>query len=468
MNIRDIIEDDLARLNNKDYIFEKVNGEYKPIKFNDFVAKSKAFATFLVDSGLKNKTVILIGKNSINLMIADVAVTFYTGICASMAFDVTAEDIKDAVDSLGAEAILFTSDQAEKVSNINTEAKKINLDEVLPTLNEIREDWKEYNIDEPAKIIFTGGSTSKPKGVKLSLRNIFFGWEPLKRRAEFVESDVMYFFLPLSHTYADIYIFYYSFISGLSLYICSDTAKIGEELREVRPTIFCAVPLIYERIAEACNSDVSQAFGDRIRFLFAGGAPIKDELKATYKKAGLEILNAYALTETASSFAIDYPGQTDTDAVGTVFEELDVKTIDTDDNGVGEVCVKGDCVFCGYTTETTNPFTEDGYFKTGDLGYVKDGKLFITGRKKKVLIGSNGENIYVTDIQAKLRKMDSNINFVRLSLKDDKLDALFFLQNPDNTDLDKLVADYNENCDHKDIIHSYSLSEKRNNDKLVD
>ena len=235
----------------------------------------------------------------------------------------------------------------------------------------------------------------------------------------------------MSHNYADIYIFYYSFISGLSLYICSDTAKIGEELREVRPTIFCAVPLIYERIAEAYNGDVSQAFGDRIRFLFAGGAPIKDELKATYKKAGLEILNAYALTETASSFAIDYPGQTDTDAVGTVFEELDVKTIDTDENGVGEVCVKGDCVFCGYTTETVNPFTEDGYFKTGDLGYVKDGKLFITGRKKKVLIGSNGENIYVTDIQAKLRKMDSNINFVSLSLKDDKLDALFFLQNPD-------------------------------------
>ena len=152
MNIRDIIEDDLTRLNNKDYIFEKVNGEYKPIKFNDFVAKSKAFATFLVENGFKNETVILIGKNSINLMIADVAVTFYTGVCASMAFGVTADDIKDAAESLGAKAILFTSDQEEKVSSIKTEAKKINLDEILPKLSEIREDWKEYNIDEPAKI----------------------------------------------------------------------------------------------------------------------------------------------------------------------------------------------------------------------------------------------------------------------------------------------------------------------------
>ena len=106
MNIRDIIEDDLARLNNKDYIFEKVNGEYKPIKFNDFVAKSKAFATFLVENGFKNETVILIGKNSINLMIADVAVTFYTGVCASMAFGVTADDIKDAAESLGADIVI--------------------------------------------------------------------------------------------------------------------------------------------------------------------------------------------------------------------------------------------------------------------------------------------------------------------------------------------------------------------------
>ena len=299
------------------------------------------------------------------------------------------------------------------------------------------------------------------------MKNIFFGWEPLKRRTEFKMSDIMYFFLPLSHTYADIYIFYYSLISGLTLYICSDTAKIGEELREVRPTIFCAVPLIYERIAEAYHNDVSQAFGDRVRFLFAGGAPIKDELKKIYKDAGLEILNAYALTETASSFAIDYPGDTDTDSVGTVFEELEVKTIDTDENGVGEICVKGDCVSIGYTTPVLNVFTEDGYFKTGDLGYVKDGKLFIVGRKKKVLIGDNGENIYVSDIQAKLRKMDSNINFVRLSLKDDKLDALFFLQNPEKTNLDELVANYNKDCERKNLIATYELSDKQNYEKLV-
>jgi long-subunit acyl-CoA synthetase (AMP-forming) len=467
MDIRKVIEDDLMSFNNKDYIFEKVDGTYTPIKFNNFIAKSKAFASYLVNNRLKNQIVILIGKNSINLMIADVAATFYVGTCASMAFGVSAEDIEDAINSLGAKAVLFTSEQSEKISHIQADVLKINLDELLPTLSDIKEDWKKYDQDECAKIIFTGGSTSKPKGVKLSLKNIFFGWEPLKRRTEFKMSDIMYFFLPLSHTYADIYIFYYSLISGLTLYICSDTAKIGEELREVRPTIFCAVPLIYERIAEAYHNDVSQAFGDRVRFLFAGGAPIKDELKKIYKDAGLEILNAYALTETASSFAIDYPGDTDTDSVGTVFEELEVKTIDTDENGVGEICVKGDCVSIGYTTPVLNVFTEDGYFKTGDLGYVKDGKLFIVGRKKKVLIGDNGENIYVSDIQAKLRKMDSNINFVRLSLKDDKLDALFFLQNPEKTNLDELVAEYNKDCERKNLIATYELSDKQNYEKLV-
>lgn len=462
MDIRRIIEDDLVSFRNKDYIFEKIGGEWQPIKFNDFVARAKMLATYLVRAGLKDETMILIGRNSINLMIADVATTFYTGVCASLSFGATADDIHDAAESLGAKAILYTADQAEKVAQIKTTAQKINLDELLPTLTETSEDYKAYDPDTCAKIIFTGGSTSKPKGVKLSLKNIFFGWEPLQRRTPFNIDDVIYLFLPLSHTYADIFNFYYSLLSGLSIYLCGDTAKIGEELREVQPTIFCAVPLIYERLAAAYNGQVAGAFGERIRCLFAGGAPIRPELKDTYRAAGLEILNAYALTETASSFAIDYPGDTREDSVGTIFEELDVKVVED------EICVKGDCVCLGYTSDFALPLTADGYFRTGDLGYARDGKLFITGRKKKVLIGSNGENIYITDIQAKLRKMDGNINFVRLSLRDDQLDALFFLQNPARTNLDELVAKFNAENERKNQIHSYALSEKSDWHKLVD
>lgn len=467
MNVQELLEEDLKKFNNKEYIFEKHNGKYSAIKFNDFVFKARALATVLIDEGLMSQRIVLIGKNSINLMIADIAITVYTGVCVNTAASMDAEDLVEMIKSLDVKAVLFGNDQVNKIDKIKDNILKINIDEIIPELNEVRNDYKNYNSDECTKIVFTGGTTSKPKGVMLSSKNMFYGWPYLKRRAEFVMSDIMYLFLPLHHTYANLYIFYYSLISGLSIYLCSDISKIGEELLEVRPTILGAVPLIYQRIAEVYHNDVDKAFGDRIRFLVAGGAPIEKDLKQIYKKCGLEILNAYALSETASSFAVSYPGDTDDEDVGTIYEDLDVKIIDTDKEGNGEICVKGDCVFLGYTVKDVDYLTDDGYFKTGDLGHIKNGKLFVTGRKKKVLIGSNGENIYPDDLLEKIKKLDNNVNDVRFSLRNDKLYAEFFLMNTSKTNLGELVESFNEKCAKKDRIAGYELSLKKKNEKLV-
>lgn len=467
MDVQKLLEEDLRKFNNKDYIFEKRDGKYSALKFNDFVLRARALATKLIEDGLMNQRIMLIGRNSTNLMIADVAVAIYTGVCVNAAASTSVEDLSGMIKSLGVKAVLFDNDQAGKIAEIKNSIIEINIDEIMPKLSVIKNNYKKYNPDECTKIVFTGGTTSKPKGVMLSLKNMYYGWPYLKRRAEFVMSDIMYLFLPLHHTYANLYIFYYSLVSGLSIYLCSDITKIGEELLEVRPTILGAVPLIYQRIAEAYHNDVGGAFGDRIRFLVAGGAPISKELKQVYKKCGLEILNAYALSETASSFAVSYPGDTDGDDVGTIYEDLEVKIIDVDENGVGEICVKGDCVFLGYTVEGVKCFTDDGFFKTGDLGYVKNGKLFVTGRKKKVLVGSNGENIYPDDLLEKIRRMDDNVNDVRFSLRNDGLYAEFFLIEPEETDLDALVKLFNVENGRKDKIVGYELSLKKKNEKLL-
>lgn len=467
MDVQELLEEDLRKFNNKDYIFEKRNGKYSAIKFNDFVFKARALATKLVKNDLMNQRIMLVGKNSTNLMIADVAITAYTGICVNTVASASSEEIKGMIESLNIKAVLYGNDESEKINEVENDILKINIDKTIPKLKTIKNNYKKYNPDECTKIVFTGGTTSKPKGVMLSLKNMYYGWPYLKRRAEFVMSDIMYLFLPLHHTYANLYIFYYSLVSGLSIYLCSDVAKIGEELLEVRPTILGAVPLIYQRIADAYHNNVSRAFGDRIRFLVAGGAPISRELKQIYKNCGLEILNAYALSETASSFAVSYPGDTDDDDVGTIYEDLEVKTIDTDKKGVGEICVKGDCVFLGYTVNDVSCFTDDGFFRTGDLGYVKNGKLFVVGRKKKVLISSNGENIYPDDLLDMLKKMDDNVNDVRFSLRDEKLYAEFFLIDAKKTNLEKLVKAFNKKHDKKDRIIGYEISSNRKNEKLL-
>lgn len=466
MNIRDIIEEDLVKFNNKEYLFEKIDGKYKGIKFNEFIEKSKKLASYLINNNLKDKNILLIGNNSINFMISDMAITVYTGVCINLSKDIKEDDIDDIIKSLDVSCVIYTNEQEEKLNNINSNVFKVNVDKLDFNKLEVIDNYKEYNNEVCSKIFFSSGTTSKPKGVKLSLKNVFAGWESLQRRTKFNIDDVIYLFLPMHHTYANIYNFYYSLLSGLSIYLSSGLSNVISELKEVNPTIFCGVPLIYEMIYKYVGDDLKNAFGNKIKFLYCGGAPLNEDVRDIYKKNNLELLNAYALTETASSFAISYPNNNDSLSVGSIFEDLDVKVIN-EENGIGEIVCKGDAVFLGYTIDVKDVFTEDGYFRTGDIGYIKDNKLYLTGRCKKVLLGSNGENIYVEEITSKLKELDNNINYVNVSLNDNKIEVVLYLEDKNVTDVDKLISKYNGLIQKKNMISRAIVSDKKNYQKLV-
>lgn len=466
MNIRDIIEENLVKFNNKKYLFEKIDGKYKGIKFNEFIEKSKKLASYLINNNLKDKNILLIGNNSINFMISDMAITVYTGVCINLSKDIKEDDIDNIIKSLDVSCVIYTNEQEEKISNINSNVFKVNVDKLDFNKLEVIDNYKEYNNEVCSKIFFSSGTTSKPKGVKLSLKNVFAGWESLQRRTKFNIDDVIYLFLPMHHTYANIYNFYYSLLSGLSIYLSSGLSNVISELKEVNPTIFCGVPLIYEMIYKYVGDDLKNAFGNKIKFLYCGGAPLNEDVRDIYKKNNLELLSAYALTETASSFAISYPNNNDSLSVGSIFEDLDVKVIN-EENGIGEIVCKGDAVFLGYTIDVKDVFTEDGYFRTGDIGYIKDNKLYLTGRCKKVLLGSNGENIYVEEITSKLKELDNNINYVNVSLNGNKIEVVLYLEDKNVTDVDKLISKYNGLVQKKNMISRAIVSDKKNYQKLV-
>ena len=459
MNIRNIIEEDLIKFNNKDYIFEKKNNKYIPIKFNDFINKAKALSSYLIAKGLLNEKILIIGKNSINYMIADLSVTIYTGICVNINRDTKEEDLDYLINYLDIKAIIFTNEQNDKINLLKSNIIKINIDNIIDKLDKIDNKYKKYNEEECSKIVFSSGTTSKSKGIKLSIKNMFAGWNSLYKRIDLNIFDVVYLFLPLHHTYANIYNFYYSLISGLTLYISSGVNNIIEELKEVNPTVFCAVPLIYERIYEYYKGKIKDAFGNRNRRLFAGGAKLDVNLKKMYRINNLNLLDTYALTETASSFAVEYLKDEIDDSVGTLYEDMQFKVIDIN-NGIGEICVKGDALFLGYTTNIKNIYTQDGYFKTGDLGYIKDNKLYIKGRKKKVLIGSNGENIYIDEIVENLKKLDTNINHVIVNLVNNKISVIIYLNDRSKSDITKIINIYNSKCIQKNKIYEYKVEDK--------
>ena len=170
------------------------------------------------------------------------------------------------------------------------------------------------------------------------------------------------------------------------------------------------------------------------------------------------MFEAYALTETASSFCIEYPNKDDFESVGTIFENIDVKIINKNKDNIGEIIVKGPNVFLGYVNNeklTKSVFTEDGYFITGDYGYIDNNKLYIVGRKSDVIIGENGENVYPKEIEKVLKEYSPDIIKVQAFLVDNKVNYKIYIKEYSDINIEDIIADYNSKATKKDFVKFY-------------
>ena len=465
IKIDEIIKNAYEKWSEKDYIFEKQDNEYKAIKYGDFIKKVNSLAHELLKRGFKDKKIMIFGPNSIYYMITDLAVLSYVGTSVNINCQTGKDELITIIKNLEIDTIIYDEIQESLFKDIKNEIREveyIGMRTIIDNLNTdiCMFDLKGKDENSCAKIIYSSGTTSEPKGIMLSLKNIFSGWVPLQKRTPFTDKDSTYLFLPLHHTYANIYNFIYSLLSGISIYLCSGIENIEKELKEVNPTIFCAVPLIYKKIYANNLNSINSAFGTRIKYLYCGGTKFDTEIRKQYKLSGLPMFEAYALTETASSFSIEYPNKDDFESVGTIFENIDVKIINKNKDGIGEITVKGDNVFLGYVNNeelTKSVFTRDGYFITGDYGYVNDNKLYIVGRKSDIIIGDNGENVYPKEIEKILKKYCKDIVKLQAYLVNEKLNYKIFVKENSDADIDKVIEEYNNHSIKKDRIKFYEL-----------
>ena len=429
IDLNRILKTEYEKRRDKPYIFEKINGRFEGKTFGRLMEDVHAFARLLTDKGLFGEPVAIIGKNSYAFLVADLAVTAYTGVSVMLSPEMNEETVLALLAHTGAKALVFADEMQALADSLAAKHPLLCLknSEItsLPAPKSLF-DLPEKDETTCAKIVFSSGTTGPAKGIMLSLKNIFAGYPELKKRVPLGEADTDYLFLPLHHTYAGVYNFYYSLIGGYSLYLSSSPAAIAGELLEVNPTIFCAVPLVYQRLLNAYGSKVTSAFGTKIKYLFTGGAACPAEIIDAL--SCFPLIRSYGLSETAASFSISYYGDND-DSCGNVFESIDARVIDADENGVGEIICKGDTVFLGYLDPalTARAFDENGYFHTGDLGVIKDGKVYIKGRKKKILVGGNGKNIDVGELVSLLTSIDGNIRAARLFLNGDRLNAALYV-----------------------------------------
>ena len=294
--------------------------------------------------------------------------------------------------------------------------------------------------DDIAAIIYTSGTTGQSKGVMLTHDNILSNAKQSGTIHEVVPEDRFLSMLPLAHTYEGTICFVVPLLNGARvLYLDKPPTPtvLAPVLQELRPTTILTVPLIIEKIFAArikpslygsplmktlmrfgparrllsrmAVKKLLAFFGGALRFYGIGGAPLAPEVEEFLKDGKFPYAIGYGLTETSPMIAGFGPEKAVFRSVGTILEGVTLK-IDSPDpvTGEGEIVVAGPNVMKGYFKDpgrTEEVFTEDGFFRTGDLGYINDrGILFIRGRLKNMILGANGENIYPEEIEAVINR----------------------------------------------------------------
>ncbi len=301
-----------------------------------------------------------------------------------------------------------------------------------------------YDTDKPAVISYTSGTTGLAKGVVHSQNTILSDLRQTVNFIELDENDVFLSVLPVHHMYEGTCGFLLPLSMGAEIAIAHGLRYVVDDLVATQASVLIAVPLLWEamyrRIMETIRTapmggvklgfgmavskaserlgmkgvrkklfgKVHDRFGGNLRLLISGGAGIDPMVIEGFEKLGFKILQGYGLTETAPIIAANRPGANRYGSVGPVYPEMEWRIDEPDSYGVGEIVVKGPNVMLGYygnPEATAEVLSEDGWFKTGDFGYVDDdGFLFITGRKKNLIIAKNGKNVYPEEIETRLNR----------------------------------------------------------------
>ncbi len=298
-------------------------------------------------------------------------------------------------------------------------------------------------------ILFTSGTTGVSKGVMLSQKNIACDLMVAPTVLKVNETDIFFSVLPIHHTYECTCGFLMPMYKGASIAYCEGLKYITKNLEEVKPTMFLGVPVLFETLHKKIWAnvrkkgkekvlkkvikankvtkkigidlgnkffkDIRAVFGGRMRMMICGGAAINPDVLQGIRDFGIMALQGYGLTECAPMGALNPDTAPKNASIGRSFPACELKVFAANEEGIGEICVKGDNVMMGYyeMEEETSKVIKDGWLHTGDLGKIdSEGYVYITGRAKNVIITKNGKNVYPEEIEYNI----NNIQYVLESM----------------------------------------------------
>lgn len=465
-SIKDIIYNSAKKYeNNIAFIIkhqETKNKEYEHITYKTLLEQINFLGTKLYDMGLKNKRIAVLGRNRYEWVLGHLTNLLGGMISIPLDKDLQIEELENSLIRSSADAIFFDEKYIEKIEEIkkrnNTKLKEYICMSKLSGYNDIHtlkeqgqklleQGNKEYisakiNENEMNILLFTSGTTSKSKAVMLSQKNIASNVYAMQRVEDIRETDSNLAFLPFHHIFGSTCMIV-MLACGVKTAFPDGLRYVAQNLKEYEVSIFVGVPLLVEAIYNKVLKEIERQgktkliktaikisnillkvhidirrklfkqiidnLGGKMRFVISGGAPLDPQVQKGFIDLGIKMVQGYGLTETSPVICAENDLKTRIGSIGVPMENVIVEIINKDENGIGELRAKGPNIMIGYyeNEEETNKVLKDGWFYTGDLGYIdEDGYIFITGREKNMIVLKNGKKIFPEELETLVNRIN--------------------------------------------------------------
>ena len=437
--------------------------KYKKISHKEVREMIDALGTALINIGLKNKRIAVIGENRYEWEIAYLSIVCGTGIVVPLDKSLPENELRTLIERSGVEAIFYSKKYEDILKSIKCEGIGKLKHLISMDLLEHKEGiYSELELIEKGKkliklgnkefidakidnekmniMLFTSGTTSQSKIVSLSHKNICSNLMDIASVLDVSSDDIFLSFLPLHHVFECTVGFLFSLYCGAQTVFCDGIRHIVENMKEYKISVMASVPAIYERIFKSirkqlekegkieeilqkeeqykdCSMEekkkafktIHDMLGGNIKIMISGAASLDSTIENKFRLLGLNLVQGYGLTETSPVVAIGNKKYYKVGSIGKTVPNVEAKLVNVDKTGIGELIVKGPSIMLGYyeNKKATKDAIVDDWFYTGDLAKIDDeGYIFIYGRKKSVIVLKNGKNIFPEEMENLVNRIE--------------------------------------------------------------
>jgi long-chain acyl-CoA synthetase len=419
------------------------------LSYNEALGIIEKVSRWLHSRGIRRgDRVALTGKNSPEWALAFIAIHFAGAVVVPIDYQLHQEETESLIGFSGARILFVDEEKHERcVADLKDVVHEIvslqpGVGTCLYDLDGPQADWDLPEENDLAAILFTSGTMGKPRGVMLSHANLLADNYLAQSHIALGPEDVFYALLPIHHAYS-MTVFIVVMAIGAELVFGKRmvTAAILKDLKQARITLFLGVPMLFNKLLAGIIRGIKakgplvygfitalmavsgfikktfkinpgkkmfhflleQASLTSVKTCICGGGPLAPRVFRKFNQLGINFIQGYGLTETSPIITLNPVDHYKETSVGKVLPQVDMRILDADERGVGEIILKGPVVMQGYyrmPEETAAAFTPDGYFKTGDLGYLdSENYLYLTGRAKNLIVTDGGKNVYPEEIE---------------------------------------------------------------------